>query len=72
MAKSTFGDDLNFLKQYHKDLIVLGNDHSGAAVIILPAYQGRVMTSTTDSKKALHLHSTTGSRQRHSIQSHLT
>jgi hypothetical protein len=35
MAKSTFGEDLNFLKQYHKDLIVLENDRSGAAVIIL-------------------------------------
>jgi hypothetical protein len=46
--KSTFGYDLDLLKQYHKDLIVLGNDSAGAAVIILPAYQGRVMTSTTD------------------------
>ncbi len=43
--KGTFGYDLEFLKQYHKDLIVLGGDE--AAVIILPAYQGRVMTSTT-------------------------
>jgi hypothetical protein len=46
--KNTFGYDLTFLKQYHKDLVVLGNDPSGAAVIILPAYQGRVMTSTTE------------------------
>ena len=46
--KTTFGYDLDLLKQYHKDLIVLGDDPSGAAVIILPAYQGRVMTSTTD------------------------
>jgi hypothetical protein len=45
--KGTFGYDLDFLKQYHRDLIVLGDDTSGAAVIILPAYQGRVMTSTT-------------------------
>jgi hypothetical protein len=48
MTESTFGYDLNFLKQYHKDLVVLGNDPSGASVIILPAYQGRVMTSTTE------------------------
>ncbi|OQP40012.1 hypothetical protein A4H97_17500 [Niastella yeongjuensis] len=47
-AKGTFGYDLDFLKQYHHDLIVLDDDDSGAAVIILPAYQGRVMTSTTD------------------------
>jgi RimJ/RimL family protein N-acetyltransferase len=47
-AKGSFGYDLHFLKQHHKDLIVLGDDSSGAAVIILPAYQGRVMTSTTE------------------------
>jgi len=47
--KGTFGFDLQFLKQYHKDLILLsdGSD-SGAQIIILPAYQGRVMTSTAD------------------------
>ncbi len=43
--KGTFGYDLNFLQQYHKDLIVL-DDSAGAQVIIAPAYQGRVMTST--------------------------
>ncbi len=43
--KGTFGHDLNFLQQYHKDLIVLG-DGTGAEVIIAPAYQGRVMTSS--------------------------
>jgi len=46
--KGTFGYDLDFLKQYHNDLIVLGNETAGAGVIILPAYQGRVMTSTTE------------------------
>ncbi|AEV99544.1 hypothetical protein A4D02_27275 [Niastella koreensis] len=45
--KSTFGYDLEFFQHYHKDLIVLGDGSSGAAVIVLPAYQGRVMTSTT-------------------------
>ena len=43
----TFGYDLNFLKQYHKDIIVLG-DSASAQVIVAPAYQGRVMTSTAD------------------------
>ena len=43
----TFGYDLHFLKQYHKDIIVLG-DSAGAQVIVAPAYQGRVMTSTAD------------------------
>ena len=47
--KGTFGFDLQFLKQYHKDLILLGDESdSGAQIIILPAYQGRVMTSTAD------------------------
>jgi len=46
----TFGYDLDFLKQYHKDIIVLG-DSTDAQVIIAPAYQGRVMTSTADGHK---------------------
>jgi hypothetical protein len=44
--KGQFGYDLNFLKKYHKDLVLLGGDSLGAQVIVLPAYQGRVMTST--------------------------
>ena len=43
----TFGYDLNFLRQYHKDIVLLG-DSAGAQIIIAPAYQGRVMTSTTE------------------------
>ncbi len=47
--KGTFGFDLQFLKQYHKDLILLGDgSDAGAQIIIIPAYQGRVMTSTAD------------------------
>jgi hypothetical protein len=52
-TKGTFGYDLDFLKQYHNDCIALGNDNSGAGVIILPAYQGRVMTSTTGGMNGL-------------------
>jgi len=48
----TFGYDLNFFKQYHKDIIVLG-DSAGAQIIIAPAYQGRVMTSTTEGNKGI-------------------
>jgi hypothetical protein len=48
----TFGYDLNFLRQYHKDIVVLG-DSAGAQVIIAPAYQGRVMTSTTEGSKGI-------------------
>lgn len=48
----TFGYDVNFLKQYHKDIVVLG-DSAGAQVIIAPAYQGRVMTSTAEGYKGM-------------------
>jgi hypothetical protein len=51
-AKGTFGYDLEFLKKYHKDVVVLG-DSIGPQVIIAPAYQGRVMTSTAEGKKGL-------------------
>src|SRR5881394_2879180 len=48
----SFGHDLNFLRKYHNDLVVMG-DSGGAQVIIAPAYQGRVMTSTTEGEKGL-------------------
>ena len=47
-TKGTFGYDLNFLNQYHKDLVVLHDADSNAQLIISPAYQGRVMTSTAN------------------------
>ena len=50
--EGTFGYDLNFLQQYHKDLVVLG-DSAGAQIVIAPAYQGRVMTSTTEGNKGI-------------------
>jgi len=47
-SKGSFGYDLYFLKKYHKDLVVLGTENSASKIIILPAYQGRVMTSTAE------------------------
>jgi len=44
--KGSFKYDLDFLKQYHKDLIVLGTD--SAQIIVLPQYQARIMTSTAE------------------------
>jgi len=49
--KGSFGYDLNFLRKYHQDLVLLGNDSAGPQVIVLPAYQGRVMTSTAEGSK---------------------
>lgn len=45
-----FGLDLGFLRQ-HTDIAVL-TDASGAQVAVAPAYQGRVMTSTTGGNDA--------------------
>lgn len=41
-----FTADLNFLRQ-HSDIIVLADPTGPARVAVAPAYQGRVMTSTT-------------------------
>ena len=49
---TTFDDDLAFLRK-HTDVLVLGaNPDRGPRVAVLPAYQGRVMTSTTGGKQA--------------------
>ncbi len=42
--RKTFGEDISFLKQ-HVHTIILEN-HEGAAIAIVPAWQGRTMTST--------------------------
>ena len=44
MSEKTFGEDLEFLKQ-HLETIVLRNTE-GAAVVVVPEYQGRTMIST--------------------------
>ncbi len=44
--KGTFGYDLEFLRQHHNDAILLHDETNTAQIIVLPAYQGRVMTST--------------------------
>jgi len=41
-----FGYDLAFLKKYQNDLVILHDDSAQAQLVISPAYQGRVMTST--------------------------
>ena len=46
-AKGTFAYDVDFLKVYHPDMILLGSKADGPRILVLPAYQGRVMTSTT-------------------------
>lgn len=50
--KGTFAYDVGFLKQHHKDIVVLG-ENNGAQVVIAPAYQGRVMTSSAEGSKGI-------------------
>jgi hypothetical protein len=42
----SFGYDLNFLKKYDTDLVVLSSEDSSAQVIVSAKYQGKVFTST--------------------------
>jgi hypothetical protein len=44
-AAATFSDDLAFLRS-HTDVIVLSDEANQARVVLVPAWQGRVMTST--------------------------
>jgi hypothetical protein len=46
-AKGTFGYDLNFLRK-HGTVVVLSSPDTRAQVVVSPAYQGRVMTSTAN------------------------
>lgn len=45
--KETFGYDLDFLKQ-HQNVITLKENSGKSQLIVLPGYQGRVMTSTSN------------------------
>jgi hypothetical protein len=45
-ADLAFQNDVDFLRK-HVETIVLGGDGAGPRVAVVPAYQGRVMTSTT-------------------------
>jgi len=46
-SAATFGDEVAFLKQ-HTDVVVLSDKANTAEVVVAPAWQGRVMTSTAD------------------------
>jgi hypothetical protein len=52
MAKKTFGDDLAFLKK-HTDVVVLSETSGNSQVAVLPALQGRAMTSTAEGAEGL-------------------
>lgn len=52
-SKGSFGFDLEFLKKSESEILVLEDEKGGAKVIISPALQGRVMTSTADGDKGI-------------------
>jgi hypothetical protein len=45
-SERNFGEDVQFLSEHVEPLVVLGKDPRGPRVAVVPAYQGRVMTST--------------------------
>ena len=45
--KGTFNYDLQFLKEHHDDLVVLKDSSGKKQMVICPAYQGRIMTSSS-------------------------
>jgi hypothetical protein len=51
-TKGTFGYDLNFLNQYQSTVTLIAPDDDDAQALIVPAYQGRVMTSTSSGNSA--------------------
>jgi hypothetical protein len=52
MAQKTFGDDLAFLKKY-TDVVILSETSGNSQVAVLPALQGRAMTSTAEGTEGL-------------------
>ena len=51
-AQPTFGSDLDFLKKY-TTVIVLSDANHKSQVAVVPAYQGRVMTSTARGERGI-------------------
>lgn len=49
-AASTFGGDIDFLRQ-HTDVVVLEDPSANAQVAVVPAWQGRIATSTAGGAK---------------------
>lgn len=54
VSVTKFGDDLTFLRK-HTETIVLSDENGTAEVVLAPAWQGRVMTSTAQGESGLSL-----------------
>lgn len=51
MKTENFGEDVAFLRQHLKNVVVLKNDSDSGRVVVTGDYQARVMTSTTGGDK---------------------
>lgn len=51
-AMRSFGEDLKFLKE-HTDAVLLSDEAGRAQAVVVPQYQGRVMTSTSAGAKGM-------------------
>jgi len=52
MKNRTFGEDVEFLKK-HTDVFTLSDETGESQVAVVPAYQGRIMTSTAEGAEGL-------------------
>ena len=52
-SSHNYGNDMDFFKKNGIDFIELKNPESPASVLVVPAYQGRVMTSTSEGESGL-------------------
>ncbi|MDP4186831.1 MAG: hypothetical protein Q8905_02190, partial [Bacteroidota bacterium] len=46
--QGSFGYDLQFLRQHNIEPVILKDNSSGAQIMVIPAWQGRVLTSTAN------------------------
>lgn len=52
-ASGTFGYDLSLLQEKHPDAVVLYGADTAQQIVVVPAYQGRIMTSTMTGRDGL-------------------
>lgn len=50
LSDKNFQDDVNFLNNYTKTILLTSPDNPAAQILVAPNYQGRVMTSTSSDK----------------------
>lgn len=51
MEKGTYGYDYDFLRQHNVQVVELESQNGDSKIIVVPQWQGRIMTSTSDGSK---------------------